>query len=338
MMDKLRLLAFCISMFFVASMPARAAGEFSYDKNTFINYINCLGIYPGTSLGLHEKVWLFSMDESPLLSKVVHVISAAEARKRIDAIDYKKASEDKQLWAEVGCAHAFRDDRPESLARVIPELKESISIGFAIRGLPEGAWISQGKGESVTMGAKDNPYVEAVRQLVTEACYAPDGLIRVKRFPVSQGHEITQLDIGKVKLFSSEKRKQIIEEKMQEAEKSYAKWAWPEYKKRKLEKLERKNYVESVEICRFFLDEKRVLKSEKISRSTGVDERVDTPSELDTDNWADTTDSAIGFISLNEGKDWDGLFVDVGFEGINYSIKRLNSSVVQYSRSLYTNH
>jgi hypothetical protein len=337
-MDKLRLFAFFVSMVFVTSVPARAAGEFSYDKNTFINYINCLGIYPGTSLGLHEEVWLFSMDESPLLSKVVHVIAAAEARKRLDAIDFKKAWEDKQLWAEVGCAHAFRGDRPESLARVVPELKESISIGFAIRGLPAGAWISQGKGESVTMGVKDNPYVETVRQLVTEACYAPDSLVRVKRFPVSQRHEITQLDIGKVKLFSPEKRKQIIEEKMQEAEKSYAKWAWPEEKKRELVELESKNYVESVEICRFFLDGKRVLKSEKISRSTGVGERVDTPTELDSQNWTDTTDSAIGFISLNEGKDWDALLVNVGFEGINYSIQRLNNSVVQYSRSLYTYH
>ena len=337
MMDKLRLFAFCISMFFVASMPARAAGEFSYDKNTFINYWSCLGTYPGTSLGLQEQVWVFSKGFSPTLGKVSHVISAAEAKKRFDDLGFNKVYDDKPLWAEIGCAHYYRGDMPEALARVTPELGDS-DIGFAIRGLPAGAWISQGKGESVAMGLKDNKYVEAVRQLVTDACHAPDSLVRVKRFPVSQGHEITQLDIGKVKLFSPEKRKQVIEEEMQEAEKQYAKWAWPEYKKEKREELEENDYVESVEICRFFLDGTRVLKSEKISRSTGVDERVDTAPELDTENWADTTGSAIGFISLNEGKDWDALFVDVGWEGINYSIERLNNSVVQYSRSLYTYH
>jgi hypothetical protein len=81
-----------------------------------------------------------------------------------------------------------------------------------------------------------------------------------------------------------------------------------------------------------------VVKAEKISRRTGVDERVDTAPDLNTENWADTTTSAIGFISLNEGKDWDVLLVDGGWEGINYSIQRLDDSIVHYSRSLYTHH
>jgi hypothetical protein len=337
-MDKLRYFTFCVSVVFVASVPAQAEVEFSYDKNTFINYWSCLGIYPGTSLGLGEKVWIFSKGLSPTLDKVVHVIPAANAKKRFDALGFDKVYKDKPLWAEIGCAHYYRGDMPESLARVTPEPEDSSSIGFAIRGLPAGAWISEGKGESVAMGVKDNPYVGLVRHLVTDACYDPDSLIRVKQFPIQEGRSIIQLDIGKVKKVSPEKRKQNIEEEMRRVEKGYVKWAWPEYKKKKLEEWERKDFVESVEICRFFLDEKRVLKEEKISRSTGVDERVDTPSDLDTDNWADTTDSAIGFISMNEGKDWDVLLVDVGFEGINYSIQRLNDSVIHYSRSLYTYH
>lgn len=337
-MYKQRYLAFYISVILVAFAPAQAEVEFSYDKNTFINYWSCLGIYPGTSLGPEEKVWFFSMDQSPMIGKIVHVIPAAEAQKRFDALGFDKVYKDKPLWAGIGCAHYYRGDMPESLARVTPEPEDSSSIGFAIRGLPAGAWVSEGKGDAVAMGVKDNPYVESVRHLVTDACYAPDSLVRVKRFPVREGREIVQLDIGKVKKVSPEKRKQNIEEEMRRVESIYAKWAWPEAKKKKLEKLEKKDFVESVEICRFFLDEKRVLKEQKISRRTGVDERVDTPTDMDTDNWADTTDSAIGFISLNEGKDWDVLLVDVGFEGINYSIQRLNDSVVHYSRSLYTYH
>ncbi len=188
------------------------------------------------------------------------------------------------------------------------------------------------------MDIRDNPYLVLVRHLVTDACFVPDSLIRVKKFPVRNGHTVIQLDIGKVKKISPEKKKQKIEKRMREIEKIYAKWAWPEYKKKVLSRLEKRDYVESVEICRFSLDGIRVLEAETISRRTGVDERVDTAPDLDTDNWADTTTSAIGFISLNEGKDWDVLLVDVGWEGINYSIRRLGGSVVQYSRSLYTYH
>jgi hypothetical protein len=273
-----------------------------------------------------------------MIGKIVHVIPAAEAQKRFDALGFDKVYKDKPLWAEIGCAHYYRGDMPESLARVTPEPEDSSSIGFAIRGLPAGAWVSEGKGDAVAMGVKDNPYVESVRHLVTDDCYVTDSMIRVKQFPIQKGRAIIQLDIGKVKKVSPKKRKQNIEEEMRQVEKGYVKWAWPEYKKKKLEEWERKDFVESVEICRFFLDDKRVLKTEKFSRSTGVDERVDTAPDLNTDNWADTTTSAIGFISLNEGKDWDALFVNVGWEGINYSIQRLNVSVELYNRSLYTYH
>jgi len=335
-MGKLRYFAFYVSVALVAFVPSQAEAEFSYGKNTFINNSNCLGIYPGTSLMLNEKVWIFSKDLSPMTGKVVHVIPAMEAQKRFDALGFNKAWDDKQLWAEIGCAHSFRGDMPELLARVSPESEDS--LGFAIRGLPRGAWITEGKGDSVAMGVKDNPYMDLVRGHVTDACYVPDSLVRVKQFPTRKGRAIIQLDIGKVKKVSPGKRKQHIEEEMRLVEKQYVKWAWPEAKKKKREEWKRKDFVESVEICRFFLDEKRVLKAEKISRRTGVDERVDTAPELDTDNWANTTDNAIGFISLSEGKDWDVLLVDAGWEGINYSIQRLDGSVVHYTRSLYTYH
>ncbi len=337
-MDKLRYFAFCVSIVFVVSVPAQAEVEFSYYGNTFINYGSCLGLYPEASLRLDEKVWIFSKDLSPTLGKVVHVIPAADAKKKFDDLGFDKVYKDKPLWAEIRCAHSFRGDMPVSLAQVAPEPKDSDALGFAIRGLPAGAWIANGKGESVAMDVKGNPYVGLVRNFDTDACYAPDSLIRVRQFPIRNGRAIFQLDIGKIQKVSPEKRKQKIEEEMRRVESVYAKWAWPEYKKKTLEKLERKDFFESVEICRFFLDEKRVLIAEKISRTTGVDERVDTAPDLNTDNWADTTASAIGFISLNEGKDWDVLLVDVGWEGINYVIQRLNGSVVHYNRNLYTYH
>src|SRR5450759_496267 len=171
-MDKLRYFAFCVSIVFVASVPAQAEVEFSYDKNTFINYWSCLGIYPGTSLGLGEKVWIFSMDQSPMIGKVVHVIQAAEAQKKFDALGCDKAHKDKPLWAEIGCAQSYRGDMPESLARVAPEPKNSDALGFAIRGLPEDAWIAGGKSDSVALDVKDNPFVESVRNQVTDDCFS----------------------------------------------------------------------------------------------------------------------------------------------------------------------
>ncbi len=336
-MNKCGFLAFCVSMFLGASLPAQAAAQFSYGENTFIAADNCLGIYPGPSLTPGEKVWIFSTGMSPRLGSVDHIISAAEAKKRFDGLGFDKVWADKKLWVEIGCIYPFRGDMPESVARVGPDPEDG-AVGFAIRGLPAEALIAGGKGESVPMSLKDNPYVDAVQPLVTTACYAPDSLVRVRRFPIREGRTIVQLDIGKIKEVSAEAKKRKIEEEMQRAESGYAKWAWPEYKKKTLEKLERKVFVESVEICRFFLDEKRVLKAEKISRRTGEEERVDTPVDLDGGNWAETTNSAIGFISLDEGKNWDVLLVDVGFEGINYAIQRLDGSAVYYRRSLYTDH
>jgi hypothetical protein len=268
-MGKLRYLAFCIGFVFVGSMPSQAEAEFSYYGNTFINYWSCIGIYPEASLKLEEKVWMFSKDKPPSLGKVVHVIRAAEAKKRFDTLGFDEVYKDKSLWAEIGCAHYYRGDMPASLARVSPGSEDLGDLGFAIRGLPESAWIAAGKGESVAMDAKDNPYVEAVRPLVTDACYAPDSLVRVRQFPVRNGRAVVQLDIGMAKGASPEQRKQYIDEELQQYERIVSKERWPEYKKEKLAELERIDLLESVEICRFFLDDKRVLKAEKISRTPG---------------------------------------------------------------------
>lgn len=335
--NKLWLFAFYVTMMFFIPMSVQADVEFSYGNNTFIKYNECLGVYLGTKLNLQDDVLIFSLDQSPAQARISNLIPFAEAKKRLEEIGVTKAVEDKQLWAEIGCASSFSGDMPEVVARVAPEPKDS-AIGFAIRNLPTDAWISEGKGDFMSMSVKDNPFVRKVQDRVTDTCYVTDSLVRVRQFPVGHGRAITQLDIGRIKKFSPEKRKQIIEEELRQAEQGYYKWAWPKEKQRVLEELERKTYIKSVKICRFFLDGSRVLKSENISRDTGEDERVDTPTDLDADNWADTTDSTIGFISLNEGKDWDALIVDVGFEGILYSIQRISNSTVQYTHNLYTYH
>src|SRR5215204_4362170 len=157
-MLKFRHYIFCLSVIFIASMSAHAQFEFSYEKNTFINYFNCLGIYSGTSLDAGEKVWFFSSGQFPAVGKIIHVIRTKEAQKRFDVLGFDKVYSDKLLWAELGCVHSFRGNMPESLARMSPEPKNSDPLGLAVRGLPASAWISKGKGDPVSMNIKVNPY------------------------------------------------------------------------------------------------------------------------------------------------------------------------------------
>lgn len=337
-MMRFRHFILCVSVVFIASITSQSQFKFSYEKNTFISYFNCLGIYPGTSLKRNEKVLFFSDKQIPGVVKIANLIGAKEAEQRFKVLGFDKVYADKRLWAEIGCVHSFRGDMPESLARMSPQPKDSVSFGLALRGLPAGAWISSGKGDSAAMKIKGNPYLRVVRPFLTNDCYSSGSLIRVKKFPVRKGHTIVQLDIGKVKRLSPEKRRQKIEEELKQAESLYQKWAWLKYKPKIKKELEQIDYFESVEICRFFLDGKRILKKKKITRRTGVEERVDTAPDLNADNWADTTDTAIGFISLNQGKDWDVVLVDAGWEGIYYLIERLNGSAIHYKRYLYTYH
>jgi hypothetical protein len=344
-----RVFASCVCVVLVASVPLQAADEFSYNnKNTFMERDNCLGIYPGTSLVPKEKLWRFLAEgfprfaKPPFIGEVSHTISAAKAKEKFDSPDivkrpsFERVWNDKPLWAEIGCFHTLDADNQgyETLARIIPESKDSMSIGFAIRGLPAGAWVLQGLGKPVSMAVKDNPYVELVQHLVTDACHAPDSLIYVRKSSILNGREIVQLSIGKVKKVSPEKRKQILEEKTREYQTEHYK-KFPAYKKERVDEVERKDYFESAEICQFFLDGRRVLKEEKISRLAGEDRESGYETELDSDSWIDMHDDTLGFISLDEGKNWDVLHLVYGMETVNFMIHSLDSSsVTHYHESI----
>jgi hypothetical protein len=225
---------------------------------------------------------------------------------------------------------------PLSLAQVAHGSK-GIGVGLAIRNLPTKAWIAQGHGESVPMALTDNPYVAMVRHLTTSACLAPGSLARMRKFPVREGREIIQMDIGKLKYLSLEARKQKIAAELQRREGQYYKWAWPEYKQKIRVELEKTDFVESAEICRFYLDGTHILGVKNFTRQFG-DESNGYVDEFDSESWAQTFDEAIGFVSLNEGQDWDVLLVDVGFDVIDYSIERSDGSIKHFNRTLRTAH
>jgi hypothetical protein len=282
--------------------------RFSYTNNTFIKWDDCMAVYPGASLALGEKVTVFSDKETPIVKEIVHSISAKEAGRKYDEAGIGKDFssplwKNETLMTEVGCFHKFRGENPEVLVRITPGTDNYSGLGFGIRGLPAGTLIAGGKGVLINQQAA-SPYIKQVRHLVTDACYGADSLVRARQFPAQRGHTIIQLDIGLAELDTA-----------------------------------KKGSYRSVEICRLFLHEEIVLGAERISRRSDQEERVDTaPPDLNKDNWADTTATAIGFISLNGGRNWDVLTIDGGFEGINYSIQRLDGSVSYFSMYLYTHH
>lgn len=316
------------------SSPAlTAVAGFTYDTNTFVIYNDCLGVYPGATLQPQEEIWSFA---PPTQGRVTRVIPAAAAREKLEKMGFRAIAKDPDLAAELGCAFQFRADLPLSLAQV-SHGQNGIGVGLAIRNMPAKAWIAQGGGESVPMALTDNPYVATVRHLTTPACLAPDSLVRMRRFPVHKGREIIQLDIGKLKYLSPEARKQKIAAELQRREAQYYKWAWPEYKQEVLAELEKKDFVESAEICRFYLDGSHILGVKNFTRQFG-DESNGYVDQFDSKSWADTFDRAIGFVSLNEGQDWDVLRVDVGFDVIEYSIERSDGSIKHFSQSLVIAH
>ena len=316
-----------------AAEHSSPAASFTYDTNTFVIYNDCLGVYPGASLQPQEEIWSFAPATQ---GRVSRVIPAQTAQEKLEKMGFRTIAKDPDLAAELNCAFQFRADLPLSLAQV-PHGSKGIGVGLAIRNIPAKAWIAQGGEKSVPMALTNNPYVATVRHLTPPACLAPDSLVRMRKFPVHEGREIIQLDIGKLKYLSPEARKQRIAAELKEAENSYEKWAWPEYKQKILAKLEKKDFVASAEICRFYLDGSHILGVKNFLRKFG-DESNGYVDEFDSKSWAHTFDEAIGFVSLSEGQDWDVLRVDVGFDIIYYSIERSDGSFKHFSQSLRIAH
>ncbi len=322
---------FTVSAFSIAAslVPAllSAAGKFSYEGNTFDQRHGCAGSFDTKPfLVLNEKVWIFSSDSSHIAGEVVSIVPMAKAKEIFSGPNaYGTAFVDE----EIECFRTLFADREghTAIARIKPAGADS--LGVVIRGLPANAWLLSGLGKPVSMTVKDNPYVESVRHLVTDACYAPDSRVEVRKSPVLNGRSIVQLVIGKAKKVSLEKRRQIIEKKSLEYETAHYK-RFPEYKKEQIDKIEGTDFFESAEICRFFLDGKRALKADTFSHASGLNRDWGREVILDSRDWPYLRESSLGFISLDEGKNWDAVFIAYGMETTNFMIQSLDSASVTH--------
>ncbi len=312
---------------FLAPALLLAAGKFSYEGNTFDHVRGCAGYYGKKPfLALNEKVWLFSRDSSHVAGEVVSIVPMAKAKAIFSGPNaYGTASVDE----EIECFRTLFADREgyTAIAKVKPVGDDS--LGVVIRGLPANAWLLSGLGKPISMTVQDNPYVESVRHLVTDACYAPDSIVQVSKSPVLNGRSIVQLVIGKAKKVSLEKRGQIIEKESLEYETEHYK-SFPAYKKEQIDKIEGTDFFESAEICRFFLDGKRVLKADTFSHASGLNRDWGHEVILDSRDWPYLREDSLGFISLDEGKNWDAVFMAYGMETANFMIQSLDSASVTH--------
>lgn len=336
-MSKNNFFAFSVLAIAASLAPALllAAGKFSYKENSF-DYVNgCVGFYKHRKepfLALNEKVWIFSRDSRPVAGEVVGFVPMAKAKEKLGFPDSRKpdVADDEIGTDDIRCFRSLFADRDEYAEIVKIKPAEADPYGIVIRGLPADAWVLPGLEKPVPMAVKDNPYVDSVRHLVTDACYAPDSRVEVRTSPVLNGRSIVQLVIGSAKKVSLEKRGQIIEKEVQGVEKSYKKFAWPEYKKKKIEEMERTAFFESAEICRFFLDGKRVLRADTFSHVSGRNPDWGHEVMLDSRDWPYLRESSLGFISLDEGKNWDAVFMVYGMETTNFMIQSLDSASVTH--------
>lgn len=347
-----------------------AAGKFSYDKNTFIQFYGCVAVKPGEHLALKDKVLTFP-DDGPITSgEVISNIPGLLAQKQM----YERVTD--PMSADMACANTFHGDVPESLVRLSSSIQTDHSssrahshsrVSLVVRGLPADALIAEKVVEKKgfpgeiyakfsLLDARYGPYVQSVRHLVTDTCYAPDStdpsdsLVRLVKFQAKNGDAVVQLDFGKLKRLSLEKKKWLTEKKEKETQgrdfEEYYGTGFADYAKESRQSLQdslaAKGMLESVSICRFVLHGKRVVKAENISRAIGLHERNergmildildDTSPYLNIDNWADTPTRIAGFISLNKGKDWDAVVLKVTLDWVKYSIESHDGSGISGTR------
>jgi hypothetical protein len=99
--------------------------------------------------------------------------------------------------------------------------------------------------------------------------------------------------------------------------------------------------IKRISIRRFFLIDGRLTASEEYERESGMEERADTEApELTYENWSRSeTEETVAFASRDEGRSWERLSTNVGFEGIHWIVQSMREGLPElFHRWLYTHH
>ena len=97
--------------------------------------------------------------------------------------------------------------------------------------------------------------------------------------------------------------------------------------------------MQSIKINKYIIYNDKILEQYTISRDRDKQEHVDTaPPDLNEDNWYNLPKKTLGFISTDSAKTWNIVYIDIGFEGIGYYIKKTGAGEFIFKEGLYTLH
>jgi len=268
----------------------------------------CLAIRAGQRLGPGDSVLVFAAGKPERWMRISAVVIGDSAKRIFDQRGFDAVYSDHALWNRIGCCWGLgvRADPPAlSIARYETPDSSGEELPLGIQGLPASAQSLGGDGRPVgpqELGAFERRIAASVPK-----AFARGKLLRVgRRYGADPDGGLIELLLGKP------------------AENASGTGA----------------PIDSIEICRLYLRQGRVLSVERFSRASGREEHVDVePPQLDEKNWYLTAEETLGFLSLDGGATWDRISVDVGFEGISWAISRLAQGVPRlWEFYLYTYH
>jgi hypothetical protein len=293
-----------------------------------------------------EKVWIFVRGREPFQREVSRVVDVVSIQKKHDAFRLTKAHEDKALLEEVPCIGSLYSFEPRFIAEIARESLNRDGYGIVVRGLPANVLIANGPGTPARLEMDKSPYAPLVKHLAAEACRAPGSTAQSRTFQAGAGRELVQLEFAKIEKLSPATRKKYIEEAMRGVDQEEAMWSkhpghyktakeWMEYRQEVTAATEKKEYAESMDVCQVFLYGNRVLKTNKIEHRPGPNYSMDGRIHISR---IERGGDVLGFISLDNGKDWDMLHLAYGYESVNYIIQRISDSAELFTGSSSSGH
>jgi hypothetical protein len=289
----------------VHTAPAVPPGtEAWYTAHVFEGMEGCLAVRAGQRLKVGDQVLLFASGK-PRMAGISALHPADSLRRVFETKGFQGVYADRKLWPEIGCYWALGMrgmPAPLAMAKCDTSVSLEDELPLAFQALPAAAVVLGGAGDTLSKSELDS-LAARVSDSVPPA-FAREPALRFGRRYRSGVHEVTEMFIGRA---------------------SYRRGSAS---------------IDSMDICRLFLTQGRVLALQRISRATGRMEHVDVEApDLDESNWFAISEQTLGFLSLDGGTTWDHLSVDVGFEGIQWTIRRLaEGTPTRWEFYLYTSH
>jgi len=276
-----------------------------FATHALVGTCNCLRV-PGEPLREGDSVGVFDVGKAFARVRIASMSDGDSAKQIFDARGFRGVYPDKDLWKRIGCYWCLRAEGATPFAHLdLPESDNGDGVPLALRDLPASAVPIGGDSEALHKDEVDR----LVRKAASSAPRSFLGgrtLEAGRRYRAPGGEEVLEIFLG-----------------------------IPAYPARG-----GGAPIDSIQICHLFMSREQVLASEVFSRTSGAEEHVDLePPQLDETNWFETGVKTLGFLSLDRGKTWYWIHVDVGFEGIGWDISRLGKGMPPaWGFYLYTQH